>query len=66
MRLDRNYQTKEFKEFSYVEFKNPEGSLEAMRKASSPFGLTIGGWTFFVDYYEGTVKGYLQTGYGDN
>ena len=66
VRLARNYQTKQFKGFAYVEFKNPEGALEAVRKASKPFGLTIGGRPCFVDYDEGTVKGSFRTGDGKN
>ena len=59
MRLAHNSQTKQFKGSTYVEFKNLEGDLEAVRKSSRPFGLTINRQPCFMDYGEGTVKEYF-------
>ena len=42
--------------FGYVEFKEPEFALAAVKQASKPFGLTVSGRPVFVDFEEGKAK----------
>ncbi len=56
-RVVRNHSNGQSKGFGYVEFKNAEGALAAVQKASKPFGLTVLGRPVFVDYDEGAMKG---------
>ena len=64
VRIARNYQTRESKGFAYVEFKNPEGAHDAVKKAAKPFGMTVKGRPCFVDYDEGSMKGSFKTADG--
>jgi len=64
VRLARNYSTRESKGFGYVEFKNVEGAYSAVRRASKPFGIVVGGRPCFVDYEEGTMKGSFRDSEG--
>ena len=66
MSLAYSYQTNKFKGFDYEEFRNLEGDLESVWKASSPFEVTINGLPCFVDYDNGTVKGSFRTRDGKN
>ena len=57
VRVVRNHSNGQSKGFGYVEFKNAEGALAAVQKASKPFGLTVLSRPVFVDYDEGAMKG---------
>ena len=57
VRVVRNHSNGLSKGFGYVEFKNAEGALAAVQKASKPFGLTVLNRPVFVDYDEGAIKG---------
>jgi nucleolin len=57
VRVVRNHANGQSKGFGYVEFKNEEGALAAVQKASKPFGLTVLNRPVFVDYDEGAMKG---------
>lgn len=57
VRVVRNHSNGQSKGFGYVEFKNEEGALAAVQKASKPFGLTVLNRPVFVDYDEGAMKG---------
>ena len=57
VRVVRNHSNGLSKGFGYVEFKNAEGALAAVQKASKPFGLTVLNRPVFVDYDEGAMKG---------
>ena len=57
VRVVRNHTTGVSKGFGYVEFKNEEGALAAVQKASKPFGLVVMKRPVFVDYDEGSMKG---------
>ena len=47
-----------------MEFKNVEGAYSAVRRASKPFGIVVGGRPCFVDYEEGTMKGSFRDSEG--
>ena len=55
VRISRN-QNSDSKGFGYVEFKEPEFALAAVKQASKPFGLTVSGRPVFVDFEEGKAK----------
>ena len=57
VRVVRNHTTGVSKGFGYVEYKNEEGALAAVHKASKPFGLVVMKRPVFVDYDEGSMKG---------
>ena len=75
VRFARNYETKQFKGFAYIEFKNPEGAYEAVTRASTKVGrqehnqggggvgggIVVKGRTCFVDYDEGYVRNSFRT-----
>jgi len=64
IRLARNYSTRQFKGFAYVEYKNPEGALAAVQRASKPRGIVVKGRCCFVDYETGKMKGSYRRGDG--
>ena len=57
VRVVRDHVRGQSKGFGYVEYKNEEGALSAVQKASKPFGLTVLKRPVFVDYDEGSMKG---------
>ena len=56
IRLGINSVTMKPKGFGYIDYKNPESALAAVKKASAA-GISLKGRMLYVDYEEGNIKG---------